>query len=335
VWLLGNWSRRIGCEIPYRALLPRGVEGLLVGCRALSMTHDAHNQLRMQRDLQRVGEAAGVAAALAAVAGVTPRELPIDELQAALLATGALGPRERPKLPEPAPEAEIHDTSWIPAQPPALPVAERVAQLGTEKSQEAAWEVIRHGDEALPLLLDAAKAEKPATRFWASVALAMLGRAEAGPELRAALAERRGEVPEGRKTAPLWKSAAVLLGRIGDEEAVPELCKALEDREADLDGLVATLRALGRIGDPAAAPAIEALVARADLPSEREFQVSVAAVNPVREDARWQIDLAAAEALARLGSPRPDLSERHANDERAYVRRYARRIAELPGQSQE
>ncbi|HUT33033.1 MAG TPA: FAD-dependent oxidoreductase [Planctomycetota bacterium] len=329
VWLLGNWGRRFGCEIPYRCLLPAGVEGLLVACRALSITHDAHNQLRMQRDLQRIGEAAGIAAALAAQRGITPRELPVGDLQAVLLGTGALGPREQPKLPEPAKvDAALHESSWVPPQVPVLPAAECIAQLGGEKTSEATWALVRRGGEALPLLLDAAKAEKPATRFWASVALAMLKRPEAAPELRAALAERRADAPEGRKSAPLWKSAAVLLGRIGDRQAVPELCKVLEDRQADLDALIAAVRALGRVGDPAAVPAIEAMIARPDLPAVRQFQVSVPGVNPVSEDARWQLDLAAAEALARLGSPRPDLAARHAADERAYVRRYARRVGE-------
>ena len=331
VWLLGNWDRRIGCEVPYRTLLPQGVEGLLVGCRALSMTHDAHNQLRMQRDLQRIGEVAGIAAALAARRGVTPRDLPVEDLQSALLATGALGPREQPKLPEPSAQPPIHDASWAPPQPPALPLAERAAQLGTEKTAEATWELLRRGDEALPLLLNAAKAEKPATRFWASVALAMMGRAEAAPELRAALAERRAGAPAGRKTAPLWESAMVLLGRVHDKQAVAELCRVLMDSAADLDALIAAVRALGRIGDPSAAPAIEEFLERADLPTVRELQVSIPGVNAVREDARWQLDLAAAEALATLAVPRPDLAARHAGDERAYVRRYARRVAERSG----
>ncbi|MFP4058444.1 MAG: FAD-dependent oxidoreductase [Candidatus Brocadiia bacterium] len=331
VWLLGNWRRPIGCEVPYRALLPVGVEGLLVGCRALSMSHDAHNQLRMQRDLQRVGEAAGVAAALAAAHGVTPRQLEVEEVQAALLETGALGPREQPRLPEPD-ARRLHDPSWAPAQPPARPVDQRAAELGTESGQEATWDLIRRGEEALPALLEATRTEKPATRFWASVALAMLGRDEAAPELRACLAERRDAVPEGRKTAPLWHAAAVLLGRIGDRQAVPELCRVVEEPETPLDARIAAIRALGRIGDPAAVPALEKCVERDDLPAERVLQDSGSGLPSVREDARWQVDLAAAEALARLGSPAPQVARRHADDERACVRRYARRVLGL-GQS--
>jgi HEAT repeat protein len=267
---------------------------------------------------------------MAAARGLTPRELPVADLQAELLRSGALGPREQPKLPEPRAEGDLHESSWMPPQPPALPVAQWAERLGGEGSAEATWELIRSGDEALPLLLAAAEADQPARRFWASTALAMLRRPEAAPELRAAVAERRADVPEGRKTAPQWHGAMVLLGRIGDRDAVPELCSVLDDPETPLDALIAAVRALGRIGDPAAVPALEAAVARDDLPTERVLQNSGAAsINPVVEDARWQIDLAAAEALARLGAPRPDLAERHLADERALVRRYAERVAEL------
>ncbi|HID06799.1 MAG TPA: FAD-dependent oxidoreductase, partial [Armatimonadetes bacterium] len=41
VWLLGQWKRMIGCQVPYRCMLPQNVEGLLVACRAISLTHDA------------------------------------------------------------------------------------------------------------------------------------------------------------------------------------------------------------------------------------------------------------------------------------------------------
>ena len=73
-----------------------------------------------------------------------------------------------------------------------------------------------------------------------------------------------------------------------------------------LDGLVAAVRSLGRIGDagaiPGAVPALEALLAREDLPIERAFRAP-ADVNAAVEDARWQLELAAAEALGRLGAP--------------------------------
>ncbi len=326
VWTLGNWRRKFGCEIPYRCLLPRGVEGLLVACRAISITHDAHNQLRMQRDMQRIGEAAGAAAALAVQQGVTPRALDVAHVQEALLKTGALGPRERKALPAPT-EETLHEASWIPAQPPAMPLEECVEKLDSEDAPEAAWQLVNAGSDGLPALKEALKSESPRRRLWASLALAMLRDADAAPELIACVEARNDETPEGHKAAPVWKSAIVLLGRLGAKEAVPALTNVLAAEDADFDTKIAAIRSLGRIGDPGAAQAIEALVDRKDLNAVREFQVSVGGVQSVKEDARWQVDLAAAEALWKLGRARPDLAERHREDERAYVRRYAERIA--------
>ena len=327
VWTLGNWRRRFGCEIPYRCLLPRGIEGLLVACRAISITHDAHNQLRMQRDMQRLGEAAGTAAALAVQSDTMPRQVDMAVLQKALLESGALGERERAALPAPE-ELDLHEDSWVPPHPPAMPLQECADKLGSEEeAPEAAWQLIRGGEEALPLLKAAAKSECPQTRTWASVALAMLRQPEGAPELIGCVKERRDIKRDALKVAPMWKSAMVLLGRLASADAVPAIVDVLADHETDLDGLVAAIRALKRIGDPSAAPAIEALLERTDLPSERLLQVSTKGRNEVRLDGLWQIELAAAEALAALGRARPDLIAKHRQDERAYVRNYADRIA--------
>ena len=328
VWTLGNWRRQFGCEIPYRCLLPRGLEGLLVACRAISITHDAHNQLRMQRDMQRLGETAGTAAGLAVANACTPRALDVSMLQEALFSTGALGKPRPTELPAPD-EKEYHESSWMPAQPPAMPLQECVEKLGSEDPTEAAWQLVRGGSDAVPLMKEALKSNCAKTRVWAAVGLAMLRQPEAGPELVACVKERRDDGAEALKQAPIWRSAMVLLGRIGDEAAVPALTAVLQDSDAGLDVLVAAIRALGRIADASAAPAIEAMLTREDLPTVRELQVSSAAGGGVRDNALWQIDLAAAEALAKMGGPRPDLVAKHRDDERAYVRRYATKVERM------
>jgi len=80
--------------IPYRALLPRNREGILVAGRCLSATHDAHASARSIGTCMAMGQAAGSAAALAARLGVTPRRVPIASLLELLDAQGAdLGQR--------------------------------------------------------------------------------------------------------------------------------------------------------------------------------------------------------------------------------------------------
>ncbi|XLE16579.1 FAD-dependent oxidoreductase (plasmid) [Deinococcus altitudinis] len=53
-------------EIPYRAMLPVGVSNLLVPGRSASATFEAQSAIRVQQNCHSMGEAAGLAAALAA-----------------------------------------------------------------------------------------------------------------------------------------------------------------------------------------------------------------------------------------------------------------------------
>jgi 2-polyprenyl-6-methoxyphenol hydroxylase-like FAD-dependent oxidoreductase len=76
--------------IPYRCLLPAGIEGLLVAGRCFSATHDAHASARSMATCMAMGQAAGTAAAMAAAAGVTPRRVAAASLRARLRADGAL-----------------------------------------------------------------------------------------------------------------------------------------------------------------------------------------------------------------------------------------------------
>ena len=76
--------------VPYRCLLPQGVEGLLVAGRCFSSTHDAHASARSMATCMAMGQAAGTAAAMAAATGVAPRAVPAASLRERLLQDGAL-----------------------------------------------------------------------------------------------------------------------------------------------------------------------------------------------------------------------------------------------------
>ncbi|HHN46130.1 MAG TPA: FAD-dependent oxidoreductase, partial [Planctomycetes bacterium] len=104
IWVCKMWRWDIGCDIPYRAMLPRMLANVLVACRALGVTTDAHHSLRMQRDIQRLGEAAGYAAAIAARSDEAAgefRRVPYDELRALLEVSGALDRSKLAPTPEP------------------------------------------------------------------------------------------------------------------------------------------------------------------------------------------------------------------------------------------
>lgn len=70
--------------IPYGALLPKTVENVLVAGRCISCASDLIDRVRLIPVCGVTGHAAGVAAALAAKGGVTPRQVPVAEIQKVL-----------------------------------------------------------------------------------------------------------------------------------------------------------------------------------------------------------------------------------------------------------
>jgi hypothetical protein len=76
-------------SVPYGALVPAAVDGLLAPGRHLACDATSHSFLREIPQCWLTGQAAGVAAALAARAGVAPRAVDIQALQAALRGQGA------------------------------------------------------------------------------------------------------------------------------------------------------------------------------------------------------------------------------------------------------
>lgn len=71
-------------EIPYRCLLPKSISGLLFAGRCISGTHEAHASYRVTGTCMAMGQAAGLAAAMAARSGVTPGQIDGRKLRAAL-----------------------------------------------------------------------------------------------------------------------------------------------------------------------------------------------------------------------------------------------------------
>jgi hypothetical protein len=83
-------------DIPYRALVPKGLENVLVAGRCISTTSYAHGSTRNMAPCLIMGEGAGVASALAAEQDVSLPELEVSRLQDVLEERGVfLGDRGR------------------------------------------------------------------------------------------------------------------------------------------------------------------------------------------------------------------------------------------------
>ena len=82
-------------SIPYRSLLPRGIDNLLVAGRCFSADAKASNDYNWIQHCIPMGQAAGTAAALAVKAGIQPRHVDPVLLQTLLLHQGAVLPGVR------------------------------------------------------------------------------------------------------------------------------------------------------------------------------------------------------------------------------------------------
>src|SRR5690606_21322572 len=76
-------------HLPWRMLLPRGQDNLLVAGRWASMTHGGQSAARVSGACFVMGQAAGTGAAMALAQGVTPRDIEVAELQKQLKIAGA------------------------------------------------------------------------------------------------------------------------------------------------------------------------------------------------------------------------------------------------------
>lgn len=87
---VGLLPPNLDIEIPYRMLLPKGVEGLLLAGKAISATHDALPAIRMQSDLENLGGITAIAAVMAVKQGVPPRQVVVRQLQQRVIQEGLL-----------------------------------------------------------------------------------------------------------------------------------------------------------------------------------------------------------------------------------------------------
>ncbi len=76
--------------IPYRSLLPKGVDNLIVAGRPISATHEAHSAYRVMPITTCIGEGAGSAVSIALRSGCALREVAAADIHALLDETGGL-----------------------------------------------------------------------------------------------------------------------------------------------------------------------------------------------------------------------------------------------------
>jgi hypothetical protein len=91
IGITGHWTR-YGARywIPYRSLLARELDNLLVAGRCISVDHRTHHATKEIPACIVTGQAAGTAAALAVGSARGPKEIDLGALQSALRQAGAI-----------------------------------------------------------------------------------------------------------------------------------------------------------------------------------------------------------------------------------------------------
>lgn len=270
------WGMKFTVPVPLGALIPKGYDGLLVAGRCLAVDHEMAACIRMKRDMQKCGEAAGYAAYLAVTKQIPLRDVPYAELVPLLRETGCLSEREVYFEQQPAnsekPFSIIH---WL------TDMSAIKDGLSGEKPGVAIWSVRRLGRAAAPYLYRwIGQDENEHLRKHSAIALAILDDMTAAPILREMVKERDPFTPRTswRYNQTRGYAAIYLLGRLADPEAIPDLISLLtskerffhtdhntvfiaDEHELRFQYISHTLLALARIGDRYAAMRPEIMAA--------------------------------------------------------------------------
>ncbi len=317
-------------NLPYRCLLPKKLDGLLVTGLGISAHRDAMPILRMQPDIQNQGYAAGTASAMAMKAGVAVREIDVKALQRHLVEMKILTPGDlEMKDNFPLPESEIETAvADLADNYKGLPV------LMTDRTR------------ALPRIKGAYQtAEGEAKTIYAHV-LALLGHPDGEAELLAKFKATpwdkgwnyRGMGQFNRSVS--WvDSYAIALGHCKSKAAIPALiakAAALTER-SEYSHFRAIARALEEIGSKEAIPVLADILKRPGIGGRWQVMGAEPPVVPGYQNAAgdWERtlslrELCIARALYRLGDTPDHLGRRtleaYAADPRRAYAKHARLV---------
>lgn len=289
-------------NLPYRCLLPKKLEGLLVTGLGISAHRDAMPILRMQPDVQNQGYAAGVAAAMAVRAGVTVRKVDIPALQRHLIDMKIL------------PEEVLAMRDSFPLQDAKFALA--VQSL--TNNYEGLSVVLTDYGRSLPLLKAAClKAERPEARFAYAHVLGMMGQPDGEDELIAKVKGMSWDkgwnfrgMGQFNRSVSWVDSYIIALGRAKSKKALPVLLDKAQALSAtnEFSHFRSVAMALESIGDRSAAPVLGELLAKPDMTGhaikmQAKLSVIPGYTNEAGDKERSVClrELAVARALYRLG----------------------------------
>ena len=315
--------------VPYRCLLPEGLDGILVTGLGVSAHRDVMPVIRMQPDIQNQGYAAGIAAATATRRGVALRDIDISQLQTHLARKGI--------LPQ---DVLAHEDSF-PLSPEEIQAA---VETVTDK-YEGLEKLFTQPARALPLLRTAyTQAEMPEDRFVYAHILAIMGDPTGAEDLAEAISalswdkgwQYRGMGQFGPSISGV-DSFIIALGRTHHNEALAPILSKVNQLgpEHAFSHHRAVALALESMALPEAAPALAALLSKPNMTGHAFTTIDRAQQNiqasPTDNTTRELSlrELVLARALYRCGDARglgEKILREYARDLRGHYRRHAQAI---------
>jgi len=313
-------------DVPYRCLLPKGLDNILVTGLGVSAHRDAMPVIRMQPDIQNQGYAAGVAAAMAAHSGKSVRNIDIKALQKHLIEKGNL------------PQRVLTDKDSFPI--PLEKIAEAVNSVVNDF--EGLEIVLARQQEAMPLLKDKYKNthDEKSKLIYAHI-LGMLGDSIGAEALAEAVRLRdwdkgwnyTGMGQFGMSLSEL-DSLIIALGRTKSNKALDPILEKLQqlNAESEFSHYRAVAMALESLGDAAAAKPLAQLLSMPGIQGHAFTDIKLAKLetpdNPVDTTTRNESlrELVLARALFRCGDYKglgEKILKEYANDLRAHYARHA------------
>ncbi len=322
-YMINNWHGGM-TYTPYRCLLPKGLDGILVIGIGLSAHCDAIPSIRMQPGVQNLGYAAGVAAAMAAQTGVPARDIDVKALQGLLVANGCLTP------------AVLQHQDSFP-----LPDAQVAAAVRTlaEEDYSGLGVIMAAADRAIPTIRDVYRNASTSAdgRLRCAHVLGMMGDAT-GVETLVAKVQGTTQFDEDRiDTYFPWvtwlDSYIIALGRTRDARALQPLLEKLAILGEGTGTRVSHYRALAlafeSLGDPRAAKPLGEAMKKLEI--DGMAVTHTAGLTYGERSKSGQRDLALARVLYRLGDYEgigKSILQQYTHDVRGHYVRHAQAVLE-------
>ena len=226
---LGAYNATVA--VPYKAILPKNYDGILVPCRALGVSREISCCVRMIPDMKKLAEAASEWASLAIKQNKKLREVAYASLREKLTESGCLDANRKRvyrvdgKNNWNGKPLETRDVEFL-TKPRQLKKV-----LKTDKPGEAIWSAKLIGEKAIPTLRRLLKSRNKNLRKHSAFALAILGNDEGNKILRETVEERDGFMLKDCRKKNNFRGVVAIywLGRLGDEKSVDILSEIISN----------------------------------------------------------------------------------------------------------